>query len=70
VTDVVHEYAVVVHAKPFVAGMRAGAVRQWGSAKSRLKRTVGVQHGVIELRSIKFRLRDQESVNLRSLVRP
>ncbi len=45
-----HECAVGYHAVPFVAGMRPGALRQLGSARSRFKRpgrrTVGVQHGV------------------------
>jgi hypothetical protein len=30
----------------YVAGMRPGALRPLGSARSRFKRTVGVQHGV------------------------
>jgi hypothetical protein len=30
-------------AAPAVTGMRAGALRQWDSARSRFKRTVGVR---------------------------
>ena len=45
-SDVAHECAMGYHAAPFVAGMRPGALRQLGSARSRFKRTVGVQHGV------------------------
>ena len=41
--DVVHACAVEYHTARFVAGMRADALRQWGSARSRFKRTVGVR---------------------------
>ena len=41
VSDASHERTVGYHAAPFVAGMRPGALRQWGrSARSRFKRTV------------------------------
>ena len=42
-SDVVHACAVGYHTARFVAGMRADALRQWGSARSRFKRTVGVR---------------------------
>ena len=43
VSDAAREFAVGYHAAPFVAGLRAGAWRQWGSARSRFKRTVRVR---------------------------
>jgi hypothetical protein len=47
VSDVAHAcavgYAVGYYAAPLVAVMRADALRQWGSARSRFKRTVGVR---------------------------
>jgi hypothetical protein len=44
VSDVAHACAVGYHTARFVAVMRAGAWRQWGSARSRFKRTVGVRN--------------------------
>jgi hypothetical protein len=45
VSDVANEcavgYHVQYHAAPFVAGMRAGGVSQWGGARSRFRRTMG-----------------------------
>ena len=41
VSDVAHACAVGYHTARFVAGMRADAFRQWGSARSSFKRTVG-----------------------------
>ena len=44
-----HECAVGCHAAPFVAGMRPGALRQLGSARSSFKRTVGVQPETMQI---------------------
>ncbi len=45
VPDAAHECAVGCHAATFVAGIRASAWRQWGSARPRfnLKRTAGAE---------------------------
>ena len=43
VSDAAREFAVGYHAAPFVAWLRAGAWRQWGSVRSRFKRTVRVR---------------------------
>jgi hypothetical protein len=43
VSGVAHACAVGYHTARFVAGIRADALRQWGSARSRFKRTVGVR---------------------------
>ena len=42
-SDFVHACAVGYHTARFVAGMRADALRQWGSGRSRFKRTVRVR---------------------------
>ncbi len=46
-SDVAHACAVGYHTAPLVAGVRADALAlrqcQWGSARSRFKRTVGVR---------------------------
>ncbi len=41
VSDVAHACAEGYYAAPLVPVMRADALRQWGSARSRFKRTVG-----------------------------
>ena len=44
VSDVALECAVGYHAAPFVDGMRAGTLPQWGGVRARLERTVGVRN--------------------------